>query len=324
MRGLETETIQTGSRGWGINLILFIATIGTTLWMGGTSWNAVALARVKDPGFLDVLRAGVPYAVPLLAILLFHEMGHFIAGRIHKLSLSLPYFIPVPFALGTMGAIIVYKSKIGSVKKMADVSVAGPLSGIVVATIAMIIGLKMSTIGKLSPGMGVIIQEGQSLYYIFLKRMVLGTIPAGYDVFLHPVAWAAWVGLFVTMINLLPVGQLDGGHIAYSLLGVKQNRVSLCIHIAMVIFAILLGAYHGGFAIIEGKNIEEVLEGFFVGSFWLVWAVFLYILKKVGRGYHPPLSDEEKLGRKRRIFAWITLILFILLFMPVPIRVVVL
>jgi membrane-associated protease RseP (regulator of RpoE activity) len=305
-----------------VPLVLFILTLGTTLWVGGTMWNAGEAPGRASPGLLDILIAGLPYALPLLGILLFHEMGHFVAGRVHRLQVSLPYFIPIPFALGTMGALIIYRSKIASAKKLIDVGVAGPLSGIVVATVLMIIGLNLSSVQKLTPGMGLIIQEGQSLYYLFLKWLVFGRLPEGYDVFLHPVAWASWVGLFVTMINLLPVGQLDGGHVAYALLGPLQNRISAGLHLSMLIFAGFIGLFYGGRALLAGAGLEEVVSESLTGSFWVAWAVVLYILKRLGRGYHPPVSEDVRLDRPRTVVGTLTLVLFVLLFMPIPIRVV--
>lgn len=302
--------------------LLFALTVLTTLWVGGTQWNVEPALFMKNPNLADIFIAGIPYALPLLGILLFHEMGHFIAGKIHRLNLTLPYFIPIPTALGTMGAIIVYKSKIRSRRKLLDVSAAGPLSGIIVATIFMVIGLKLSTVEKIRPGMGVIIHEGQSLYYMFLKWCVFGKIPSGYDVFLHPVAWASWVGLFVTMINLLPVGQLDGGHIAYSLLGNKQNKTSKIFHVSMIFLAVAIGLFYAFVAFQQRKGLAEVASEAFSGSFWLVWAAVLLILKKIGRGYHPPVEEDESLGKARVIIAGLLLLLFVLLFMPVPIKVI--
>lgn len=319
----EVRTRTINPRQWLVPMVLLLLTTATTLWVGGTQWNAGALLGNESPSLLDVLAAGIPYAFPLLGILLFHEMGHFIAGKIHRLQVSLPYFIPIPFALGTMGALIIYKSKVGSAKKLVDVAVAGPISGMVIATILMIVGLNLSSVEKLTPGMGLIIQEGQSLYYMFLKWMVFGNLPEGYDVFLHPIAWSAWVGLFVTMINLLPVGQLDGGHVAYALLGVRQNKISAAVHVSMLFLAGLVGLYYGGMAFIAGADLEQILTEALTGSFWVAWAIVLYILKRVGRGYHPPVSEERTLGPKRKLIGIATLILFALLFMPVPIRVVV-
>ncbi len=286
-------------------------------------WNAGEALGRGSPGLLDVLLAGLPYALPLLGILLFHEMGHFIAGRVHNLQVSLPYFIPIPFALGTMGALIIYRSKIASARKLIDVGVAGPLSGIVVATVLMIIGLNLSSVQKLTPGMGMIIQEGQSLYYLFLKWLVFGRLPEGHDVFLHPIAWASWVGLFVTMINLLPVGQLDGGHVAYALLGPVQNRISAGLHLSMLIFAAFIGLFYGGRAMLAGAGLEEIVTEAMTGSFWVAWAAVLYVLKRLGRGYHPPVSEDTRLDRPRTVVGISTLVLFVLLFMPIPIRVIV-
>lgn len=319
----EPSAVPYKSRRWLVPLLLLLVTMATTLWVGGMEWNAGALLRKENPGLPDVFAAGIPYAFPLLGILLFHEMGHFIAGKIHKLQISLPYFIPIPLALGTMGALIIYKSRIGSAKKLIDVAVAGPISGIVIATVLMIIGLNLSSVEKLTPGMGLIIQEGQSLYYIFLKWLVFGSLPEGYDVFLHPVAWAAWVGLFVTMINLLPVGQLDGGHVAYALLGIRQNRISALLHGSMIGLAAAVGLYYGGRAFLAGSVLEDIITEALTGSFWLAWAFVLYILKRIGRGYHPPVLEDRGLDRKRIVIGIATLILFLFLFMPIPIRVVV-
>jgi membrane-associated protease RseP (regulator of RpoE activity) len=320
----DTKTEPLRPARWLIPLGLLLATLGTTLWVGGVEWNAGALRAVKDPGVLDIIGAGVPYAFPLLGILIFHEMGHFIAGKIHKLQVSPPYFIPIPIALGTIGAFIVYRSKVRSARKLMDIAVAGPLSGIVIATVLMIVGLNLSTVGKLTPGMGTILQEGQSLYYMLLKLIVFGRLPPGYDVFLHPIAWAAWIGLFVTMINLLPVGQLDGGHVAYALVGARQNTISAFVHVGMVLFAIGLGLHYGARALIEGGGFEQIIAGVLTGSFWLAWALVLYILKRIGRGYHPPISEDSMLDPRRRVIGIATLVLFVFLFMPVPIRVVIL
>jgi membrane-associated protease RseP (regulator of RpoE activity) len=306
---------------WVVPLILFLLTAGTTLWVGGTWWNAGSTVG-GNPGLWDIFRAGLPYAFPLMGILLCHEMGHYLAGRFHRLQVSLPYFIPIPVALGTMGALIVYKSRIGSARKLLDVGVAGPLSGLLVSTVLMIVGLNLSTVQKLTPGMGPIIQEGQSLYYMGLKWLVFGSLPAGYDVFLHPIAWASWVGFFVTMINLLPVGQLDGGHVAYALLGPAQNRISAWIHGSMVALAVAIGMLNGSGAFLAGKSLETVVQEGMTGSFWLAWAAVLYLLKRIGRGYHPPVSEDAALGRGRTVLGVATLILFLLLFMPVPIRIV--
>ena len=302
-----------------IHASLFLLTVLTTLW-AGVLYSGDALEGIARPTLLDLARAGIPYSATLMAILLCHEMGHFVAGRIHRVRLSLPYFIPVPFALGTMGAIIAMPP-LESRKKLIDVGAAGPLAGLVVSTITMVIGLRLSEVSTLTPGT-VVFQEGQSLYYLALKRIVLGPMPPGHDVFLHPIAWASWIGLLVTMMNLLPVGQLDGGHIAYAVLGERQNRFSRYLHIALVALGAAVSIAYGLKAHLAGLPGAEVATQAQTGVSWIVWAAVLYLIRRLGRGYHPPAPDPTPLGRGRLALGILCLVLFMLLFMPVPLRVV--
>jgi membrane-associated protease RseP (regulator of RpoE activity) len=301
---------------------LFAVTVLTTLWVGA-SYNGEHFRDLPEPGLLDVLEAGVPYSLTLMTILLCHEMGHFISGRIHRVKLSLPYFIPLPFALGTMGAIIAMPP-LESRKKLLDVGAAGPLAGLVVSTAAMVVGLSLSPVSDLTslPEGTVLFQEGQSLYYILLKRIVLGPIPEGHDVMLHPVAWAAWIGFLVTMLNLLPVGQLDGGHVAYALLGERQNVVSARLHLALVGLGIAVSAYYGVTALVSGASGAEVWTEAQTGLSWFVWAFVLWIIRRLGKGYHPPAPDPTPLGRTRFAVGVFCLVVFVMLFMPVPLHVV--
>ncbi len=302
-----------------IHITLFVLTILTTLW-AGFLYNAQALAGIEEPGLLDVVRAGVPYSATLMTILLVHEMGHFIAGRIHRVRLSLPYFIPIPFALGTFGALIAMPP-LESRKKLLDVGAAGPIAGLVVSTITMAVGLRLSEVSTIEPGV-VVLQEGQSLYYMAVKLLVLGPMPAGHDVFLHPVAWASWIGFLVTMLNLLPVGQLDGGHVAYAVLGERQNRYSGYLHLGLVGLGIGVTAFYGLGAIIARLPWQEVAMQAQTGLAWFMWALILYIFKRLGRVYHPPAPDPAPLGSGRIAVGALCLLLFILLFMPVPLRVI--
>src|SRR5688572_30026696 len=179
---------------------------------------------------------GWTFAVPLMSILLAHEFGHFIAGRIHGVDVSPPFFIPMPIPpLGTMGAVIRMRRPIRTRNALLDVGAAGPLAGMVVAVPVLIWGLLLSDVRPL-PETGYLM-EGRSLLYLGLLHAVHGSIPAGHDVFLSPTAFAGWAGLLVTMINLLPVGQLDGGHVAYALLGPKQDDWSLRIRRALPVLA---------------------------------------------------------------------------------------
>lgn len=305
-----------------LHLTLFAITVATTLWVGAT-YNPEAFEDLASPNLLHVIRAGLPYSITLMAILLCHEMGHFIAGRIHRVKLSLPYFIPIPFALGTMGAIIAMPP-LESRKKLLDVGAAGPLSGLVISTVTMIIGLKLSEVsnmGDLAPGT-IVFQEGQSLYYMLLKWLVLGPMPQGHDVMLHPVAWASWIGFLVTMLNLLPVGQLDGGHIAYALLGERQNRISARLHLGLVGLGLAVSGYYGITAWLGGLSNDQIWSQAQTGLSWFVWALVLYIIRRLGRGYHPPAPDPTPLGPGRITVGVGCIIMFVLLFMPVPLHVV--
>src|SRR5688572_16220033 len=212
-----------------VPLLLFLATWGTVLWTGAT------LVLQRAPGSWPELLTGWVYAVPLMGILTCHELGHYIAARWHGVAASLPYFLPLyklsPF--GTLGAVITMPH-IRSRNALLDIGAAGPLAGIAVAIPVLCAGLALSPVEP-HPSTAYI-QEGQSLLYWLLKRLVAGDIPEGHDVMLHPTAEAGWVGLFVTMINLLPWGQLDGGHIAYALLGPRQNQLARKVRLAVLGF----------------------------------------------------------------------------------------
>jgi membrane-associated protease RseP (regulator of RpoE activity) len=305
-----------------LHAALFLMTIVTTLWVG-INYNAEAVLAVEHPGLGDLLLAGLPYSATLMAILLTHEMGHFVTGRVHRVRLSLPYFVPLPFALGTLGAIIAMPP-LESRKKLIDVGAAGPLAGLLVATVTMVVGLELSEVASLEdfePGT-ILFVEGQSLYYMALKYIVVGPLPPGHDVFLHPVAWASWIGLLVTMLNLVPAGQLDGGHIAYALFGPRQNRYSGYVNAALVVLGLAVAAFYGIPAALAGQSGSEVWMQAQAGLPWLVWALLLLIIKRRTRVYHPPAPDPTPLSGGRLALGGVNLVLFVLLFMPVPLRVV--
>ena len=155
-----------------------------------------------------------------------------------------------------------------------------------------------------------------------VKLAVLGPMPPGHDVFLHPVAWASWIGFLVTMLNLIPVGQLDGGHVAYALLGERQNRYSGYLHLGLVGLGVGVTAFYGLGAILARLPWEEVATQAQTGLAWFMWAGLLYVFKRLGRVYHPPAPDPAPLGTGRIVVGVLCLVLFILLFMPVPLRVI--
>lgn len=300
----DSERPATGVRAWGLNAVLFLATIASTFYVGAE--------LVSDAG--HPLRGWV-YAVPLLAILVTHEFGHWIQARRHGVQASLPFFIPVPLPpLGTLGAVISMRGRIRTRDALLDIGASGPLAGMAIAVPVLILGLKLSHVEAI-PEHG--LDEGQSLLYLALKRLVLGPIPAGHDVFLHPTAFAGWAGLFMTMLNMLPIGQLDGGHVAYSIFGRRQDVYSRRIHDGLLLIAAVVGAYYGSLAFRAHAPAKEIFWAFLEGKNWLVWWALLFLLTR--RGDHPP-TENDVLSPRRKLVAWGTLAMFVLLFMPVPFR----
>jgi membrane-associated protease RseP (regulator of RpoE activity) len=297
---------------WRKNVLLFALTVVTVLLQGSFHVQAAD----QDWSILD----GWTFAVPLLLILLFHEFGHWIAAKLHGVPASLPYFIPLPpiFLLGTMGAIIVMPQRIRSRNALLDIGAAGPLAGLVVAIPVLILGLSLSEVHP-SAQTGYY-QEGQSLLYWLLKRAVLGPIPEGHDVFLHETAFAGWAGLLVTMMNLLPWGQLDGGHVAYALLGERHHRIALWMRRGLLlIFAYNLVQFMG--PVLRGDSQLGYGGAISNSTFWLMWFVVTGVLARLSGGHrHPPFEPGE-LSPVRRVVAVVTLLFFVLLFMPTPLAV---
>jgi membrane-associated protease RseP (regulator of RpoE activity) len=268
-----------------IPLILFILTIFTTL-SAGAIWEGVDI--FSEPS--NILK-GWPFSLTLLCILLSHEFSHYIASRLHKTKATLPYFIPAPTAIGTFGAIIKMKSPIKTRKALIDIGAAGPLAGFIVSIVASVIGLNLSQVVKSAEIKG--IGFGTSIIFWILSRFTIGDVPDGYAILLHPVAFAGWIGFLVTSLNLLPVGQLDGGHITYALFGQAHRYISK-IFIA-ILFTLGVIAWYG----------------------WLVWAGLLLIL---GIKHPPVLFWEERLNPSRRIIGMLSIIIFILSFIPAPLQ----
>jgi membrane-associated protease RseP (regulator of RpoE activity) len=277
-----------------INLVLLIATLFTTLLAGAGIAGVNALPVLRTAwgtgqwlALLPVLASGLPFAGTLLFILGVHEMGHYVAARLHGVQVTLPYFIPVPFiGLGTFGAFIKLKSPVENRKALFDVGVSGPLAGFAVALPLMILGLLQSEVVRRTG----ITFFGSSL---LLRGLMAVLVPHAANQALHlsPVAIAAWFGLLVTGLNLLPMGQLDGGHVAYATLGRFARPV------ALVTFAVL------------------VLMGLTLWQGWLIWALFALI---TGLRHPQPLNDITPLDWGRRLVGLLTLGLFFVLITPRP------
>jgi membrane-associated protease RseP (regulator of RpoE activity) len=267
------------------------------------------------------IASGPVFAATLMFILTCHEFGHYIAGRRRGVDVSLPYFIPMPpvITFGTLGAVIRMKNPIDDRAALFDVGAAGPVAGLVVAIPLLVIGLWLSPVAPLKPDDMI---EGNSILYALLKYAVFGRwLPSGgVDVQLHPMASAAWVGMLVTMINLMPIGQLDGGHIARAALGDSHERWSARLHTALPIVGLAVGGVMLWAALDAGKSVGGALSYAKDGVIpWVVWTLLLGWMRRQAGEYHPPVG-ETPLGPWRRRAAIAMLIVFILIATPVPFR----
>lgn len=270
-----------------LHIVLFILTLLTTVLAGAMQAGVNLLKKPEE------IYKGLPFALTLMLILLGHELSHYFASRKHNVEATLPYFIPAPTIVGTFGAFIKMKSPITTRKALLDIGVSGPIAGFIISIMVSIIGLSISEVVPIKMTEGGI-RLGDSLLFAFLSEIILDYQPAYQDVLLHPVAFAGWIGFFVTSINLIPVGQLDGGHIAYALFGKKHIYLSNVLVIIMVLLGLLLW------------------EG------WVIWAVLLLIL---GLKHPPVLYWEVPLDYKRRFIGWLALVIFVFTFIPVPFKI---
>ena len=268
-----------------LQYLLLVLTVGTTMAAGATLAGADVF---RSP--LEIWR-GWSFCLTLMAILGTHELGHYIASRVHGVAATWPYFIPAPTLIGTFGAFIKIRSPIGNKNALFDIGAAGPLAGFVVAIPSIVVGLAMSDVTSGGVGM---LTLGSSLIFDALSRLVVGELPAGADIVMHPVAFAGWIGLLVTALNLLPVGQLDGGHIVYALAGERHRLIS----IVTIPILVILG--------------ELGWEG------WYIWAGLL-LLMTFRNASHPRLIDEwSPLHPARRILGLVMIVIFVVTFIPVP------
>jgi len=287
-----------------LNVLLFVLTILSTYAMGLSIWSLSYLyTDALEAGELlelnvdalwdpEVVSLSLMYMTVLIGILLAHEMGHYLTCRRYRLNATLPFFIPLPNLIGTMGAFIRIRSPITRKHQLFDVGVAGPLAGFILTIPAVAYGLAHS---KVIPALPIdeSILFGEPLLFKLLGPLVLGNIPPGHDIVLHPVGFAGWVGTLVTAMNLFPIGQLDGGHVVYALFGPRARKLA----------PYVLSVF--------------VLMGVFLFAGWLVWAVLIGILGL----RHPPVLDEyTPLDARRRFIGYLVLAVFVLSFIPDPIK----
>jgi membrane-associated protease RseP (regulator of RpoE activity) len=305
-----------------VNILLFILTVVSVTFTGAVNFAGSIPTNISE--WFRFMLEGLPFAVALLAILVCHEFGHYFVGRYHKAKVTLPYFMPLPYPLslfGTMGAFIQLKEIPKNKRDLLDIGIAGPIAGLIVAIPVLIYGLSLSTVERLPfQLLGGQIIEGNSILYLFLKFMLKGQLLpqpfnysslnpviywiqyfftgkplpiGGLDVTLHPIAWAGWAGLFVTAINLIPAGQLDGGHIMYALLGKRTAKL-----LPIILFAIVL-----------------------LGFAWYGWWLFAALIFFLIRTNAEPLDQITPLDPKRKALAILGVVIFLLIFMPVPLTI---
>lgn len=286
---VQGRTKPQDGGGW-LSLILFILTVLSVLFVGSLMAMNERGTSLADP--LSELWRGYPYAASILLILGAHELGHYFAARYHKTAASLPYFLPFPLGIfGTFGAAIRLREPMRNRKVLLDIGAAGPLAGLVFAIPILLIGLATSEVDTMSGGL----VEGNSILYAASKILVFGEfLPNGSrDVFVNQLAWAGWTGLLVTGLNLIPVGQLDGGHILYSLLGRYAKVLYYPIIGALIMLTILVAS--------------ELL-------------IFVMLILLMGNLHAVPLDDITPLDPRRRGVAILALVVFVLVFVPTPLQ----
>jgi membrane-associated protease RseP (regulator of RpoE activity) len=287
---------------WKKNAWLFLATV-VSVFATGAHIESGTITR-------ELAVDGAKFTVALLAILLAHEFGHYIAARLHKVDASLPYFIPMPILspFGTMGAVIRMRGVIPTKKALLDIGAAGPLAGLCVALPLFAWGVAHSPYLP-SDGSAGGYELGESVLTKLLERVAAGPAPEGMELALSPIAFAAWAGLFVTMINLFPVGQLDGGHVAFALLGKRQDRAAVIAHRSMLAFFFVSVASYVARDVRAGLGLHRIGEHVNNSMFWLVWFEVLAIIGAVSTRGRGPVDSPETMTIQTRILATVPLVL---------------
>lgn len=287
----------------GLNVVLFILTIASTFIVGLT-WGANYIFAEKivstdyfDPGFnlffdSRVLALAVLYAFVLLLILVGHELGHYLVCKHYKLETTLPYFIPAPTLIGTLGAFIKIKSPIATKKQLFDIGIAGPLTGFLLSLPAIIAGVALSKSVNMMPRTETI-SLGEPLIFKIFVLVFFGKSGSNFDIILHPVAFAGWVGALVSALNLFPIGQLDGGHIVYAIFGNKSRKL-LAFIIPIFIFM-----------------------GLFL---WVGWLFWVFVIMLLGLKHPMIASEEERINSFRLGLGLAALLIFVLCFIPDPVK----
>jgi membrane-associated protease RseP (regulator of RpoE activity) len=291
-----------------VQVLLLGLTLATTTIAGGCHYYnfmqdlaSADIAPATAPAFGSLFGSplfylhGLWYSLTILAILGCHEMGHYVACLHYNVMATRPFFLPAPLLTGTLGAFIRIKSRIPTKTALFDIGIAGPIAGFVVAVPLLFAGLAMSRLDRLPQDASSLMELGEPLMFRFASFLIWGTVADGYSINMHPMAFAAWFGLLATALNLFPISQLDGGHIAYAVFGRKSTVISLL----MIGVAIGLS---------------------FMSASWIVWTVLTIVMMFVVGPHHPPtLDDDSPLDTRRLVLAAIALGMLIVCFTPAPI-----
>ena len=282
-------------------VVLFALTVLSTTQAGGLHYASFITAfsnTILQMPLVSLMLHGLWYSLSILAILGCHELGHYFACRYYRVDASRPYFLPMPFLLtGTLGAFIRIRGPIPGKRALFDIGIAGPIAGFLVAVPVLLVGMQLSTVVKVPENFrGEIYELGEPLLFKAAEWLTFGNIPDGYSVNMHPMAFAAWFGMLATALNLFPIGQLDGGHISYAVLGRRSTVVT------MIMVPCLIGLS-------------------FVSTSWVVWTVLTIGMLLAFGPRHPRVFDEDQpLDRNRMLLAAFALLMFVLCFTPAPIE----
>jgi len=282
-----------------LHTLLFVLTIVTTTLVGADQYVGFLADFRRGPISVPLpglLLRGFWYSGTILAILGCHELGHYFACRYYNVDASLPFFLPVPISItGTLGAFIRIREPIPQKRMLFDIGIAGPIAGFLVAVPALFIGVAMSHVVRV-PAEFVGLELGEPLLFKLASWLLWGTTPNGYSLNLHPMAFAAWFGMLATALNLFPIGQLDGGHISYAVLGPRSTYVTF----VMLAVAIVLTYFSAS---------------------WIVWTGLLMVMLFMVGPRHPRVFDEDvPLDRTRILLAMFAVVMFVLCFTPAPIQ----
>lgn len=304
-----------------LHIGLFIVTFITTT-LAGAEWTT----GLPGPYEIESLLKGLPYSISIMIIISFHEFGHYFAARFHKISATLPYYIPLPpisylINFGTFGAVIRTRQRIYSRKAMFDIGIAGPLAGFVVCLAILIYGFMnvpgVDYILSVHPNYfdpefgknGLTLIFGDSILFTSLRTIFTDSskfFPPMTEIYHYPYILAGWFGLLITSMNMIPVGQLDGGHVAYTMFGeVNSYKVSVVAFIILFVFGLV--------GIIDGTL--ELGLGIGWGG-WLFWSLLLYFIIRLK---HPPIPDPVPLSKGRMFLGYLSLFIFVISFSPAPI-----